>query len=208
MRFGRNPGQNSCEADDVVCASPCEAKAKVKKQVGKFRSSGSRGGTLAWRLHLRRSRRGENQEYLKQQKVVSKDIVGCKVSPSEISTKRLAAFQWWSRKDAYRCSVLASASGLETTIADDPMVARWFACGWGGLLARRVGSARVCARREIERRPRRRPCVCAVCRARAGASGDPGHPRAPRGTPRPRKIDTHCCSKKTHNHPVPQSALG
>ena len=123
MRFGRNPGQNSCGADDIVSASPCEASAKVKKQVGKFRSSGSCGGALAWRLHLRRSRRGRNQESLKQQKVVTKDTVRCKVCPSEISTKRLAAFQWWSRKDAYRCSVLASASGLETTIVDDSVVA-------------------------------------------------------------------------------------
>ena len=122
MRFGRNPGQNSFEADDVVSASPCEARAKVKKQVGKVRNAGSCGGTLAWRLHLRRSRREGNQESLKQQMVVTKDTVGCKVCPSEISTKRLAAFQWWSRKDVYRCSVLASASGFETTIVDDPVV--------------------------------------------------------------------------------------
>ena len=62
-------------------------------------------------------------------------------------TRGRASWQWWVRKKAFERAASAYVFGSAESVVDDPVVAKWFACGHGGLTARRAGGARVRAYR-------------------------------------------------------------
>ena len=144
FRFGRNPGTGEYGSCEVACEKNDDNSVKVSGKYRKLGTSGSCGGTSAWRSRLRQSRHFDNRLSAMVKNRSSKvEVVREMKVESKVSTKRSAAAEWWLRKDLYRRSLIASASDSQTRVVDDQIVARWFACGWGGLGARKIGAAQV-----------------------------------------------------------------